>query len=227
MIVTIHQPNYFPYSGFFHKLSLADTLVLLDNTQFQFDYTNRNKILKPDGKWTRIIVPIKKHQKFLPINQVEIDNDKSWKDKNLNLLLSCYENTKYFYLYEKFIKKLFSTEWKYLFDINFEIIKKCIEWLDIKINVIKESELNIEGQNSEKLVNICKKLNADTYVSGSGGKNYLNENLFLKNNIRVIYQNFSRNIYPQNSSVFVPDLSIIDLLVNLGPNSKSFLFDHN
>ena len=126
-----------------------------------------------------------------------------------------------------FIKKLFSTEWKYLFDINFEIIKKCIEWLDIKINVIKESELNIEGQNSEKLVNICKKLNADTYVSGSGGKNYLNENLFLKNNFRVIYQNFSRNIYPQNSSVFVPDLSIIDLLVNLGPNSKSFLFNNN
>ena len=88
MIVTIHQPNNFPYSGFFHKLSLADTLVLLDNTQFQFDYTNRNKILKPDGKWTRIIVPIKKHQKFLPINQVEIDNDKNWKDKNLNLLLA-------------------------------------------------------------------------------------------------------------------------------------------
>ena len=74
MIVTIHQPNFLPYSGFFHKLSLADTFVLLDNTQFQFDYTNRNKILKSDGSWTRISIPIKKHQKFLPIKDIEIDN---------------------------------------------------------------------------------------------------------------------------------------------------------
>ena len=94
MIVTIHQPNFLPYSGFFHKLSLADTFVLLDNTQFQFDYTNRNKILKSDGNWTRISIPIKKHQKFLPIKDIEIDNDKNWKIQNLNLLLSCYENSK-------------------------------------------------------------------------------------------------------------------------------------
>ena len=224
MIVTIHQPNFLPYSGFFHKLSLADTFVLLDNTQFQFDYTNRNKILKSDGSWTRISIPIKKHQKFLPIKDIEIDNDKNWKIQNLNLLLSCYENSEYFYLYKNFFEELFSSEWKYLFEINLEIIKKCIEWLDIKINLVKESELNVNGESSEKLVNICKKLGAKTYVSGPGGKKYLNQNLFYDNDIRLVYQNFTSNIYHQNTDVFVPDLSIIDLLANLGPNSKSFLF---
>ncbi len=224
MIVTIHQPNFLPYSGFFHKLSLADTFVLLDNTQFQFDYTNRNKILKSDGSWTRISIPIKKHQKFLPIKDIEIDNDKNWKIQNLNLLLSCYENSEYFYLYKNFFEELFSSEWKYLFEINLEIIKKCIEWLDIKINLVKESELNVNGESSEKLVNICKKLGAKTYVSGPGGKKYLNQNLFYDNDIRLVYQNFSSNVYHQNTDVFVPDLSIIDLLANLGPNSKSFLF---
>ena len=224
MIVTIHQPNFLPYSGFFHKLSLADTFVLLDNTQFQFDYTNRNKILKSDGNWTRISIPIKKHQKFLPIKDIEIDNDKNWKIQNLNLLLSCYENRKYFYLYKNFFEELFSSEWKYLYEINLEIIKKCIEWLDIKINLVKESELNVNGESSEKLVNICKKLGAKTYVSGPGGKKYLNQNLFYDNDIRLVYQNFSSNVYHQNTDVFVPDLSIIDLLANLGPNSKSFLF---
>ena len=224
MIVTIHQPNFLPYSGFFHKLSLADTFVLLDNTQFQFDYTNRNKILKSDGSWTRISIPIKKHQKFLPIKDIEIDNDKNWKIQNLNLLLSCYENSEYFYLYKNFFEELFSSEWKYLFEINLEIIKKCIEWLDIKINLVKESELNVNGESSEKLVNICKKLGAKTYVSGPGGKKYLNQNLFYDNDIRLVYQNFTSNIYHQNTDVFVPDLSIIDLLANLGPNSKYFLF---
>tara|TARA_Y100000817_G_C16785808_1_gene512740 strand:- start:434 stop:1111 length:678 start_codon:yes stop_codon:yes gene_type:complete len=224
LIVTIHQQNFLPYSGFFHKLSLADTFVLLDNTQFQFDYTNRNKILKSDGNWTRISIPIKKHQKFLPIKDIEIDNDKNWKIQNLNLLLSCYENSKYFYLYKNFFEELFSSEWKYLYEINLEIIKKCIEWLDIKINLVKESELNVNGESSEKLVNICKKLGAKTYVSGPGGKKYLNQNLFYDNDIRLVYQNFSSNVYHQNTDVFVPDLSIIDLLANLGPNSKSFLF---
>tara|TARA_Y100000996_G_scaffold414473_1_gene405466 strand:- start:1023 stop:1700 length:678 start_codon:yes stop_codon:yes gene_type:complete len=224
LIVTIHQPNYLPYSGFFHKLSLADTFVILDDTQFQFDYTNRNKILKPDGNWTRINIPIKKHQKFFPIKEVEIDNDKNWRYENMNLLLTCYENSKYFHMYRNFFEEIFSLEWKYLFDINFEIIKKCIEWLDIKINLVKESELNISGESSEKLVNICKNLGAKTYVSGPGGKKYLDQNLFYDNDIQLVYQNFVSKIYPQNTDVFVPDLSIMDLLSNLGPDSKSFLF---
>ena len=118
MIIAIHQPNFLPYVGFFHKLSLVDTFVLLDKTQFEFDITNRNKILKSNGKWTRISVPVKKHQKFISINKVEIDNEKNWKDENLNLLISCYENSKYFYMYKKFFEDVFEKDWKYLLDIN-------------------------------------------------------------------------------------------------------------
>jgi len=64
MKITIHQANYFPYSGFFQKVSLSDVYVVLDKAQFQFDITNRNKIIAPDGSWTRISVPIRKGQKF-------------------------------------------------------------------------------------------------------------------------------------------------------------------
>lgn len=223
MIVTIHQPNFLPYAGFFHKLSLADTFVVLDNTQFQFDYTDRNKILKKDGSWTRISIPIKIHQKFFPIKNVEIDNEKDWREKNWNLLVSSYDDTEFFYLYKDYFKELFKKEWKYIFDINFDIIKKCIEWLDVKVDIVKESELNIDGQGSEKLVNICKKLGVKKYISGSGGKKYLDENLFDKNNIQVEFQHFFNKAYKQKSQTFVPNLSIIDLLSNLGPNSKTFL----
>jgi len=221
--VTIHQPNFLPYAGFFHKLSLVDTFVVLDNTQFQFDYTNRNKILKKDGDWVRISIPIKNHQKFFPIKNVEIDNEKDWREKNWNLLVSSYDDTEFFYLYKDYFKELFKKEWKYLFDINFDIIKKCIEWLEIKVDIVKESELNIVGQGSEKLVNICKKLGVKKYVSGPGGKKYLDEKLFDKNNIQLELQHFFNKAYKQKSQIFVPDLSIIDMLSNLGPNSKTFL----
>ena len=83
MIVSIHQPNYFPYTGFFHKIFLSDVYVILDKAQFQFDITNRNKIITPDGSWTRISVPIKKGQKFFEIRNVEINNDLPWGEKKL------------------------------------------------------------------------------------------------------------------------------------------------
>ena len=68
LILTIHQPTFLPYPGFFHKLTLADTFVVLDNTQFNYDETNRNKIISNADTWTRISIPIKNKHKFLPIN---------------------------------------------------------------------------------------------------------------------------------------------------------------
>ena len=62
MKVTIHQPNYFPYPGLFHKLSLSDVFVVMDDVKFQFDITNRNKIIGKNEKWQRITVPVKKNQ---------------------------------------------------------------------------------------------------------------------------------------------------------------------
>ncbi len=90
--------------------------------------------------------------------------------------------------------------------------------LDIKIEIIKSSELNAAGTSTERLVNLCKAVGADTYVSGIGGRNYMDENMFTKNNIKLEYQRYAAKQYPQRlSQVFVPDLSIIDMLVNIGP----------
>lgn len=217
MIITIHQPNYFPYPGFFHKISLAEVFVVMDDVQFQYDHTNRNKIVSPNGGWTRITVPTKRQHKFYNIKDVEINNELPWRKKNWDSIYTAYVDTKFFYLYNDYLEKLYTLEWNYLFDINFEIIKKCIEWLGIKIEIIKESELNIKGEGTERLVNVCKKLQATTYVSGDGGKNYLNEKLFEKNHINLQYQNYKSIMYTQNlTKTFIPNLSILDALANIG-----------
>ena len=219
----IHQPQYFPYPGFFHKLSLADVFVVMDNTQYDKRFTNRNKIISTYG-WTWITVPINKEHKFLPNRLVEINNDSSWKEIHAKKILTAYANAKFFHLYKDYIKSLYLRDWKYLFDLDFETLKQTVQWLGLKIRIIQESELTVMGKATERLISICKAVGADTYISGRGGGNYIDEKLFEKNDLRLEYQNYIPQRYAQNlSKSFIPDLSILDMLVNVGPDSLKLM----
>ena len=224
MIVTIHQPNYFPYLGFFQKVLLSDIYVILDRAQFEFDITNRNKIITLEGSWSRISVPIKKGQKFFEIRNVEINNDQPWAEKNWDLICKSYNDSSFFDLYKTTLNYIFKKKWNLIFDLNFYTLKKAFEWLDIKTEFILDSELDVTGMSSEHLLNICKKLGATKYLSGPGGRDYLNEKIFEQNKIKVEYQKYDPIIYPQKyAKSFVPNLSILDLLFNMGSDSKKFL----
>ena len=224
MIVTIHQPNYFPYPGFFQKVLLSDIYVILDRAQFEFDITNRNKIITPEGSWSRISVPVKKGQKFFEVRNVEINNDQPWAEKNWDLICKSYDNSSFFNLYKATLNSVFKKNWNLIFDLNFYTLKKAFEWLDIKTEFILDSELDVTGMSSEHLLNICKKLGATKYLSGPSGKNYLNEKIFEQSKIKVEYQKYDPIIYPQKyAKSFVPNLSILDLLFNMGSDSKKFL----
>ena len=224
MIVTIHQPNYFPYPGFFQKVLLSDIYVVLDRAQFEFDITNRNKIITPEGSWSRITVPIKKGQKFFEVRNVEINNEQSWAEKNWDLICKSYGNSPFFDLYKATLNSVFKKKWNLIFDLNFYTLKKVIEWLNIKTKIIFDSELDVTGKSSEHLLNICKKLGATKYLSGPGGSDYLNEKIFEQNKIKVEYQKYDPIIYPQkHAKSFVPNLSILDLLFNMGSDSKKLI----
>ena len=224
MKVAIHQPNYLPYLGFFHKLSLVDTFVIMDDTQYDKKFTNRNKIKVP-GNWIWLTVPINKKHKFVANKIVEINNEENWQSDHFEKINRSYSNSEFFKKnYKTFFEKIYSKKWDHLFTLNYELIIQLIDWLNIKIEVIKESELNINGNSTDRLVNISKKIGAETYVSGIGGKEYMNEKMFETNNIKIEYQNFKCPIYKQVfNSEFIPNLSIIDLLFNIGPKSLSKL----
>ena len=224
MIVTIHQPNYFPHLGFFQKVLLSDIYVILDRAQFEFDITNRNKIITPEGSWSRISVPIKKGQKFFEIRNVEINNDQPWAEKNWDLIHKSYNDSPFFDLYKTTLNSVFKKKWNLIFDLNFYTLKKVLEWLNIKTEIILDSELDVGGKSSEHLLNICKKLGATKYLSGPGGRDYLNEKIFEQNKIKVEYQKYDPVIYPQKyAKSFVPNLSTLDLLFNMGSDSKKLI----
>ena len=227
MKIAIHQANYFPYPGFFHKINQADVFVIQDDIKFVNKVTNRNKIISSSGH-TWINVPIKKGHQSLPIMDVKINNEIPWKKINFKKVCAGYNKAKFFHLYKDFFENLYKKEWNNIFDLNFETIKQVLIWLNIKTKIVIESELDVSGQHTERLVNVCKKLGADTYISGIGGKKYLDEKLFEKNKIILKYQNYTPIKYTQHmSKSFIPNLSIIDLLANVGPGSRKLLKENN
>jgi hypothetical protein len=220
--VAIHQPQYFPYPGFFHKLSLVDAFVIMDDTQYDKRFTNRNMILDSHGPvW--ISVPINKAHKFSPNRLVEINNELPWRQEHWKKVTVSYANSRFFHLYRE-LEGFYQKEWTHLFDLDLETIKKTMEWLGIKIPILRESELHINGESTERLIAISKAVGADTYVSGPGGRGYLRESLFEENHLKLEYQNYFAAPYPQRFATnFVPNLSILDMLANVGPDSMPLI----
>jgi WbqC-like protein family len=223
MKVAIHQPQYFPYGGFFQKVSLSDLYVIMDDAQYDKRFTNRNRIIAPNGPiW--ISVPINKKQKFSPNLEVEINNEMAWRDLHWRRLQLSYNNSRFFHLYKGYFEQLYKKEWKMLFDIDLETLRQVISWLGLKTEIILESELGVKSKSTQRLVDVCKAVGADTYVAGSGSKRYMEESLFSKNDLHLEYQNWVPIEYQQHlAKEFVPNLSIIDLLANMGPDALKVL----
>jgi WbqC-like protein len=223
MKAVVHQPMYLPYPGFFHKLSLADIFVIMDDVQYDKRFTNRNRILDPQGpQW--LTVPINKAHKFSPNNQVQINNALPWRETHWKKICASYANADYFPIYREYFEALYSREWRLLFDLDLETIRQLMDWLGIKIPIIRESELNVQGTGTQRLINACKAIGVDTYISGRGGKEYMDEKLFAVEGVRLEYQNYTPTPYPQRfTNTFVPDLSILDMLSNIGPGSTKLI----
>jgi hypothetical protein len=221
--VAVHQPHYFPYPGFFHKVSLADKFVLMDDAQYARGYVNRNRILDVHGPvW--LTVPIDKSQKFTENRFVDINKAIDWRQDHWKKLQISYANAKFFSHYRDRLEGIYKSDWNRLMDLDLESIKAVFEWLGIRIPIVMESELKITSKSTQRLVDVCKAVGADTYVSGRGGKQYMDESLFSKNGLTLEYQVYSASSYPQrHAATFVPDLSILDMLMNLGPASMEFI----
>lgn len=225
MIVSIHQPNYIPWLGFFHKIAQSNVFVSLDVVQFtKNSFQNRNKIKTANGEiW--LTVPVLTKNKFGQItNEVEINNTVSWGRGHCRSIQQNYSKTPCFKFFIDFFETVYMDEkFTKLVDLNETIIKFINEILGIRTKFVKASSLGVQGQGTELLVEICKTIGADTYLSGSGGKKYLEELKFKDESIQLIYDNFQHPIYDQLFGPFLPNLSIIDLIFNHGPQSLDIL----
>ena len=220
----IHQPMYLPWLGLFDRIYRCDTFVLLDNVPYSKNYfLNRNKIKTQNG-WTWLTVPVLATGKFGQlIKDVQIDNSVKWRDKHWKSIFFNYKKAPFFSKHAEFFEKVYGHEWTYLAELAEELLQFMSKSLRIKTPLVKASTLNVNGEKEKLLLNICKKLHADEYLSGPDGKNYLDPQVWRENNIKVFFHEYQHPEYPQLYGKFIPNMSIIDLLFNCGDESLKTL----
>lgn len=222
-IVSIHQPQYLPWVPYFDKILRADLFVLLDNVQFQKNgLQNRNQIKTPHGI-TWLTVPVKHHFGQL-ICQTEIA-DPSNLGKHLKTLEFAYRKSRFFDEIRALVTPVLEDHSNRLVDLNNTLIHNFLDYLGFTGEVVKASALDVTGEGSDLILNICRKLNATEYLSGAGGKNYMKIEEFERAGIRVVFQKYQNGVYPQlfAEQGFIPDLSVIDMLFNVGKESRSLI----
>jgi hypothetical protein len=211
-----------PWLGFFDKLARCDTFVIYDDAQYQHGgFHNRNKIRTLNG-WKWLTVPII-HGHPQTIKDVKISGTQ-WKSDHLNALIQNYQKTPYFKDYFPLIEEAINFDHKLLIDLNLNLIRAISEILSIKVNFARSSEFPYCGkEKNEKLVSMCKFMGANTYLSDSGGNAYMNEGVFSESNVKVIWHSYDHPMYKQMYEGFIPNMSVLDLLFNVGPQAKEII----
>jgi hypothetical protein len=224
MRVTILQPSYLPWLGFFEQMTRSDKFVLLDDVQYtRRDWRNRNKVRVKEG-WVWLTVPVQQKSRFSQsLLETRIDNSVSWRRKHLETLRQHYCKAPFFEKYFPRCQQVYEKDWTFLFDLCLETINLIKEEMGIETPLLRSSEMKPGGEKTERLVSICRELGATHYLSGESGSNYIAEEDFSSQGIALEYQNYEHPVYPQRYTGFVPHLSAIDLLFNCGEQSLGIL----
>lgn len=225
--VAIHQPNYVPWPGFFHKLANCDVFVYLDAVQFPRgqSFAARNRIKTPNGVvFLSIPVSLPKGSEGKASYLEAAFADERWRKKHLKTVEQSYRQAAHF----REIHELYSNELERhetLVDLNIGLIDTFTSYLGIETRRVRLSELLPSfGQKTELIIDICRALGAGTYLSGTGGgRDYNDEELLNRHGIDLRYDDFTYPTYPQLGGAFEPGLSILDLLFNCGPGGRELV----
>jgi hypothetical protein len=218
MIVGIHQPNFFPWLGFFDKMVKCDVFILLDMVQFiKRGYQNRVQIKWPNGPQWLTVPVISKGRWKQKTCDVEMDNSDHWRRTHLQTLETLYRKTFHYHALVNEISSLYEKPTGNLVEFNVSGIMWGIRQLNIETKLVLASELKHNSSSSALLLELVKAVGGTVYLSGPTGHNYLDEALFLKAGIEVEYHSFTPFTYPQRFGEFVAGLSVLDYLFNVGP----------
>ena len=225
MLVGIHQLHYVPWLRYFDKIARCDVFVVLDNIQYNKNgWQNRNKIKSPAGPLLLTVPVIERFGQNL--NEVRVNNTAPWRKKHWRSISQFYAKARFFYDHADFLEAAYAREWEFLNDINRHMLTYFIEKLGIETRIVYASEINAPGAATERLVNLIRAVGGDRYYSGAYAlEAYLDLEALTRAGILLELQEWRAPVYPQLEGDFVPDLSILDLLLNCGPESLRILTD--
>lgn len=220
LIITIHQPEHLPWLGFFNKLSKAELFVILDSVQYEKNYfQNRNRILGSNGvQWIGIPVVTRGHMAgSIADSEIAEKTNPRWREKYLQTIQMSYGKYTFFPEVFPVIENAIKMQTDRFCEINIAIIKGFSEKLGFYPEFIRSSQLAVGGLKSDLILDICKNVDATTYIAGPSGREYLHMQDFIDSGITVVFNDFHHPEYPQKrTEVFTPYLSALDLFMNCG-----------
>jgi len=229
-ILVAHQPEFLPWLGNISKACMGDAYFILDTVQYGKElFQNRNKIRIRDGKgWQWLTIPVcNPNNKLLDWNEVYIDSKQHWKRKHLNAIQLSYGKCNYFNDIYPEIESLYTSfNSEKLIDFLVEFIKYAHKKFDIHVPIYRTSELmsigyDISGQKSDLILNMCKVIDAKSFVFGQLGRNYIEKDKFSA--VEYAFQKFTHPVYKQLHGEFISHMSFLDILFNHGKDAVSIL----
>ena len=223
--VAILQSNYIPWKGYFDLIAYVDEFILLDDVQYtKRDWRNRNKIKTPRGEqWLSVPVNVKGNY-YQKINQAKIVGTE-WQQSHWRVIKENYSNAKYFHEIESWLEPLYKDNYfLHLSKMNREFIEAICSYLSINTTISNSSDYELVEGRIDRLIDICKQSGATEYISGPSAKEYMDDKLFVSNNITLSWFDYSGySEYSQLWGEFKHDVSILDLLFNCGKDAPDYM----
>ncbi len=227
MNVTILQPSYIPWRGYFHQILKSDMFIFYDDVQYdKRGWRNRNQIKTPQGKkW--LTIPVKAHgaqTESIPINEIKIAWGEHWNESHHKTLHFAYNQAPYFSDFQHLIKPLLARHDEFLADLTIDLTMEISECLgNNKTKFLRSSSLPSQGIKSDRLLSLLTQVGATHYISGPSAKDYLELEKFEAAGITVEFMTYDYPEYPQLYPPFDGNVSILDLLFMVGPKAKEYI----
>lgn len=224
VIVAIHQPNFLPWLGFFHKINSSDKFVILDhvtNRPNEAIYPKRVTIVcNSQEYWLTVPISKIKGQEFIPINEMRIAND-GFDKKHLRTIEMNYKKSPFYKEYFYLVEQYYNHPSSLIAERNIELIKEICSILKITTPLFLSSSYQFPSASNELLVALIKEVKGSVYLHGSyavSEKGYQDNDFFKEKAIELEAQDFKHPVYTQhnNKGNFVKGTSIIDALMNVG-----------
>ena len=214
-VISIHQPNYIPWLGYFYKIYCSDIFVFLDDVQFSNEgMHNYHYIKTPQGPF-RLKIPVT-GSFGTNINKVKTNDKLGWKEKHLKTIMANYKRAPYFELVFQDYEKLLRNTYDNLAEQNIALITFICNKFGFMTQFIRSATLDTRNSHEERIIEICEILGGDTYFSGTGAKSYQNPEDFALKGIALKYSEFTPFTYPQLWNGYQSNVTILDYIMNCG-----------
>ena len=220
----IHQPNFLPYPGFFHKMMSTDLFIFLDTAPYTKNgFQNRNRIMTANGPIWLTVPVLLKGKSGDQTRQIQINGQVPWKKKHLKTIRLNYSRTPCFKQIFPRLETVYDYDGTNLTEFNLRGIRMVTDLLEIRTPFTLASSLPEKGEATDRIISLLKATGSQGYLSGKSGRNYLDQSAFEKAGIRLEYQQFHLKNYQQNHPEPILNLSIIDMLFFLGSRTRDWI----